>query len=358
MTPEYDISSMTKYERRSKSKLCGGLLSKPESLLSHPQKRDIRFANTFATVTTTQLPQIWDDIKSVVIYQDDFVHSKQITMSWTGIRKAINRAGTQVMVKTGQIEQSHDPEYEHEERRFKQMEQTLNKLHKQLQSYLESLRILANAQSNIGEALGCFYGPNMAPVDAGAEVKYSALAHEYAAAMKHLNEQTLTELEAPYTQTVLNPVSKFNSYFVEVNDAIKKRHHKKLDYDAMKLKVKKLVENPQTNKTLTTVSGDYESKLEELRRQLSDAEAQFEGINAQLKQDLPKLVNLRTPFLDPLFELFVKIQMRFFNENYVHLNKLQEGLDARTREDYLNGRLEDRIDGILEKMRGLDIVGN
>lgn len=40
-------------------------------------------------------------------------------MSWNGFKKAINRAGTSVMMKTGQVEKTVDKEFEVEERRYR-----------------------------------------------------------------------------------------------------------------------------------------------------------------------------------------------------------------------------------------------
>lgn len=273
-------------------------------------------------------------------------------MSWNGFKKAINRAGAQVMMKTGQIEESVDKEYEFEEKRFRAMETSSSKLHKELRHYMDSLRILTSAQVNVSEVLSSFYG------DQGEEQKQEKdvaknkhLSQEYHLMMKKLNDETLGELEAPYNQTVLNPVAKFNSYFIDINDAIKKRNHKKLDYDAMKSKVRKLMEKPTTD-------AHYESKLSQSQNRLAEAEAAYEGINLQLKEDLPRLLDLRIPFLDPSFEAFVKIQLRFFSENFVHLNEFQRNLDARTREDYITGNLDEKIDEALRQMKNLNIMNS
>ncbi|KAK6455442.1 uncharacterized protein RJT20DRAFT_128679 [Scheffersomyces xylosifermentans] len=274
-------------------------------------------------------------------------------MSWNGLKKAINRAGAQVMVKTGQIEQSSDKEYEFEEKRFKNMEQNSVKLQRELRHYLESLRLLTNSQINVGEALSSFYGaaPSKPAGSESEEIKFSSLSQEYYHVMKQLNDKCVAELETPYNQTVLNPVSRFNSYYVEVNEAIKKRAHKQIDYDAMKSKVKKLIEKPNSE------DPTYEIKLTTAQEQLVEAEEAYSKINSKLKEELPKLINLRIPFLDPSFESFVKIQLRFFNENYNQLNQLQVKLDAKTREDYINGNLDKKIDDVLVRMRELNITG-
>lgn len=279
-------------------------------------------------------------------------------MSWTGIKKAINRAGVQVMLKTGSIEETVDKEYDFEEKRFKTMETQSIKLHKELKHYLESLRILGNAQVNISEVLKSFYGNHDDITkkksnndDEIEPQKYENFPELYYHSLKEFNEQSLAELEQPYNQTVLNPIARFNSYYIEINEAIKKRSHKKLDYDAMKSKVRKLIDKPDST------HDDYETKLKDSQAQLISSELIYSDLNEKLKTELPRLINLRIPYLDPSFESFVKLQLRFFNENYNKLNDLQATLDAQTRLDYINGNLDKKLDNVLDKMRELNITG-
>ncbi|EAZ63153.2 predicted protein [Scheffersomyces stipitis CBS 6054] len=274
-------------------------------------------------------------------------------MSWNGLKKAINRAGAQVMLKTGQIESSTDKEFEFEEHRYRAMETTSTKLQRELKHYMESLRLLSNAQINVGESLSSFYGASPSS-ELGADkstVKHSELSQLYYDVVKDLSEKCFTDVETPYNQTVLNPVSRFNSYYVEVNEAIKKRARKQIDYDALKSKVKKLIEKPNSS------DAEYETKLASAQSDLQESEKTYLALNDQLKDELPKLVNLRIPFLDPSFEAFVKIQLRFFTESYEELNNLQMKLDAKTREDYINGKLDKKVDDVLVKMKELNITG-
>lgn len=317
-------------------------------------------------------------------------------MSWIGIKKAINRAGTQVMLKTGHIEQTIDKEYEFQEKRYRTMEENSIKLQKNLRLYLDSLRLLTNSQINIAESLNSFYGTNndkrssnisrTGSVNTGDKIQtiheeeendnttttitttnttsnYNNLIQEYYATIKQLNDSCIANLENPYNQTVLNPIARFNSYYIEINEIIKKRHNKLLDYDAMKNKLRKLIENPTTNispsmKTniIELNHNQYEEKLKIYNQELTEVESKYVEINNQLLIELPKLINHRISYFDPSFESFVKIQLRFFNENYHVLNQLQLKLDAQTRQDYIEGKLEDRIDDVLRKMKKLDIT--
>lgn len=276
-------------------------------------------------------------------------------MSWTGIKKAINRAGTQVMMKTGQIGETVDKQFEFEEKRFKAMESNSVKLHKELKQYLESLRILTTAQVNVAEVMKTFYGGTDVVHERelakeGKELRYNNFSDEYYRSIKALNDDVLSKLEGPYNQVVLNPIGRFNSYFIEINEAIKKRHNKKLDYDLMKSKLQKLIEKPSNEID--------DTKLTATKEELAKAEEVYDDLNNELKEELPKLINLRIPFLNPSFESFVKLQLRFFNENYKSLNDIQSNLDSQLRQDYINGNLESRLDQVLVKMRELNITGN
>ena len=46
------------------------------------------------------------------------------------------------------------------------------------------------------------------------------------------------------------------------------------------------------------------------------ARAAYEQLNEQLCAELPQLIDLRVPYLDPSFEALVKIQLRFCAEAY------------------------------------------
>lgn len=61
-------------------------------------------------------------------------------MSWSGFKKNVNRATTQVMMKTGHVEKTNDRDYEVEERRYRAMENAATKLQKEAKGYLDSLR--------------------------------------------------------------------------------------------------------------------------------------------------------------------------------------------------------------------------
>lgn len=275
-------------------------------------------------------------------------------MSWKGIKKAINRAGAQVLVTTGQVESTTDPAFDFNEKRLRALEHGLSKLEHHTRNYLNQLDVVYQAHVNLGEALLLFYGRN--PADdletAGQKAPYYELAQEYAVTLRGGTKQ-LHELEEPYYQTVVNPLMRFNGYYKEIDSAIKKRHRKLLDYDALRAKAKKLDQRTITEDE--PAQKERESEVKATHERVVEAENIYNELNDSLKQQIPRLISHRAEYFDPSFEAFVKLQMRYFEDRYTALRKLERLVDAGTRADYERGQLDGRMDVALEKMKQLMI---
>ncbi|KAJ3557600.1 hypothetical protein NPX13_g9892 [Xylaria arbuscula] len=278
-------------------------------------------------------------------------------MSWAGFKKNVNRATTQVMMKTGHVEKTNDRDYEVEERRFRTMEAAALRLQKEARGYLDSLRgnaphprriddtpatnttaAMTASQMRIAETIDAFYG------ESGAK---DGVSRSYKQAVEDLDAETIKALDGPYRTTVLEPISRFCAYFPDVNECIKKRGHKLLDYDALRAKVKKLAEKPDKDVT----------KLPRTEKEMEMAKAAYEQLNDQLSSELPQLIDMRVPYLDPSFEALVKIQLRFCAEAYSRMAQVQQYLDADTRDQYAQGHLDQRVEQVLQEIRELSISG-
>lgn len=156
----------------------------------------------------------------------------------------------------------------------------------------------------------------------------------------------MKQVDGPFRETILDPVTKFANYFGEIDEAIKKRAHKKTDYDQCKAKVRRLIDKPAKDA----------GKLPRAEKELAISKEIFEELNQQLKTELPQLISLRVPFYDPSFESLVKIQLKFCTEGYSRLAQLQQYLDQQSRDDYANGVLDARIDDLLVQMGSLSIT--
>jgi len=259
-------------------------------------------------------------------------------MSWAGFRKKVDRAATQVKMKTGQVEKTNDRDFETELRRYRTMETAATKLQKEAKGYLDSLRAMTASQMRIAETIDAFYG------DAGTR---DGVSRSYKKAVEDLDAETIKALDGPYRKCVLEPISRFCAYFPDINECIKKRQNKLTDYDGLRAKVKKLTEKPDKDVT----------KLPSAEREAEMARAAYETLNTQLLDELPQLIDLRVPYLDPSFEALVKIQLRFCAEAYSRMAQVQQYLDKDTREQYAEGHLDARVEEVLQEIRGLSISG-
>ncbi|GME81812.1 unnamed protein product [Ambrosiozyma monospora] len=257
-------------------------------------------------------------------------------MSWEGFKKAINRAGGSVMVKAA--DKVNDKEYDIDERRYRVLEKSGTELQKETKGYLDALRAVTASQSAMGEIIDNLYE------DAKSLGGYDVGAY-YLQAVQEFDQETVKQLDGPFRETILDPVTKFATYFTEVNEAIKKRQHKKTDYEQAKAKVRRLIDKPAKDA----------SKLPRAERELQMAKDIFDDLNNQLKEELPQLIDLRVPYYDPSFESLVKIQLRFCTEGYARLAQVQQYLDQTSRDEYANGLLDAKIDQQLAEMTKLNI---
>ncbi|KAF1981782.1 reduced viability upon starvation protein [Aulographum hederae CBS 113979] len=259
-------------------------------------------------------------------------------MSWSGFKKTMDRTATRVMMKAGQVERTNDRDFETELRRYRTMESAANKLQAEAKGYLDSLRAMTASQMRIAETIDAFYG------DAGAR---DGVSRSYKQAVEDLDAETIKALDGPYRQCILDPINRFCNYFPDINECIKKRAHKQTTYDGLRSKVKKLTEKPDKDP----------AKLPAAEREADLAKAEYEKLNLQLTEEIPQIIDLRVPYLDPSFEALVKIQLRFCAEAYSRMAQVQQYLESDTRENYASGALDKRVEDVLEEIRGLSIAG-
>ncbi|KAI2788284.1 Protein hob3 [Penicillium oxalicum] len=217
-------------------------------------------------------------------------------------------------IPLGHVERTNDRDYEIEERRYRTMEAAATRLQKEAKGYLDSLRAMTASQMRIAETIDAFYG------DAGTR---DGVSRSYRQAVEDLDAETIKALDGPYRTTVLDPISRFCAYFPDVNECIKKRNHKLLDYDAMRAKVKRLVEKPDKDA----------SKLPRTERETELAKQAYEQLNEQLFTESSRSSSIS---VSPTW-------IRY--------------LDAETRDQYARGDLDNRVEEVLQEIRELSIAG-
>ncbi|KAI9090448.1 BAR domain-containing protein [Phlyctochytrium arcticum] len=250
-----------------------------------------------------------------------------------GLKKAVSRATTSVMQSTGAIDKTVDRDFEEEERRLKTLENKAENLHREAKGYLDAVRGMTLAQQRIAETITSFY-------EDGSPLGYAG--SQYKLAVNKIDEEARSELDTNYRITVLDPLGKFVAVFPEFNEARKVRQKKMLDYDRTRANVRKLVERPS----------DDPQRLPRAEAEANQAKEIYEHYNQQLVGEIPKLVDMRVPYLEPCFEALVKSQLRFNQSAFQKLNEIRTAFPNEGR------GLEGQVEGVLQQMRELAICGS
>jgi len=255
-------------------------------------------------------------------------------MSWHGFQKFVSRATTQVMQSAGALDKTEDKEFEEQEKRFRNLEAKVDKLHKEAKGYLDAVRAMTLAQQRIADTVTHFY-------EDGAPIAYAGV--QYKQAVDRMDEEARTELDTNFRVTVLEPLGKLAAVFPEFNDTIKRRQKKLLDYDRLRSAVKKLVDKPS----------DDTAKLPRAESEANAAREFYENLNNQLITEIPKLIDLRVPYLDPSFEALVKSQLRFTQDAQRKLEGIRAAFPGAGE-----ANVEGQVERVLQQMRELTICSS
>ncbi|KAJ3267580.1 hypothetical protein HDU76_011726 [Blyttiomyces sp. JEL0837] len=237
------------------------------------------------------------------------------------------------------MEKTVDRDFDEEEKRYKIFESKVEKLHKEAKGYLDSVRALTVAQQRIAETVDHFY-------DDGAPLGYAGL--QYKQAVEKMDEEARTELDTNCRVTVLEPLGKLIQCFPDFNDAIKKRQKKLLDYDRLASVSRKLADKPS----------DDPSKYPRALAETNQAKEIYENVNQALIVEIPKLIDLRVPYLDPSFEALVKSQLAFNEAAFVKLDEIKRAFGSTGGAEEGGSGLEGQVEGVLQKMRELTICAS
>jgi len=262
-------------------------------------------------------------------------------MSWSGFKKSVNRAGTTLLQKTGQIERTVDREFTEEEAKYRTFEKECQALQKDSKAYWDAMRAMTAAQTRIAETLEIFYG------SADRTSEGAMAGHAYKRSVDDLDGGFGRELDGPYRTTISEPLGKMCAYFPIVNEHIAKRNKKLLDYDSARSRLRKLIDKPSEDPT----------KLPKAQQEHDDAKEVFDMLNDQLIAELPQFLELRVPYFDPSFEAMIRMQSKFAEEGYEKLSGVQRYFADNVRDDYAAGQLDAQVEGVLQEMKELSICG-
>lgn len=305
-------------------------------------------------------------------------------MSWSGFKKAVNRAGAHVIMKTSKNnEESVDLEFDQREQNFQVFENLINELNNELSNFKTLFHNLIETQFILVKTIDSFYGnynfqlqsDNLIGLhndndssDTSTEQLLSKTNQRDGISLqllKNINDiqtEILPQLNEPLNITVFQPIADLNDYNNEIHKLIKKRGRKKFDFDVSKSKLDKLQNEYNSLELSLREEGVATSnqldknkeKLIKLNNEFLNTSQIYDDLNQRLKNEIDEYISLRFSLLDPSFESFFKIQMKLYTDLHSKFSH-NINLDSLSIEDHENGKLDKRLDEILNKMKALDI---
>ncbi|KAF6011871.1 hypothetical protein HII13_002339 [Brettanomyces bruxellensis] len=297
-------------------------------------------------------------------------------MSWSGFKKAVNRAGAHVIMKTSKhAEVSVDPEFDRREEKFKKFNGLTAELDTDMSLFLKNFEDLMEAQLNLVKTIDSYYGDynfqlksdyRGLDTENGPKInERDGISLEYLKILDEIKDTVLPELLEPLKVTVADPITDLLSYNEEISRLIQKRGRKKFDYDVLKTKLDKLQKEADAlNYSIETIgSVDKKPQLSKQLKRLEGVKNDFEqarfvytDLNGRLKNEIDQYLTLRFSLLDPTFESFVKIQMKLYGDLYDKLTSSSLSIDGMSLEEQNENKLDDRLDEILGKMKNLRLI--
>jgi hypothetical protein len=136
---------------------------------------------------------------------------------------------------------------------------------------------------------------------------------------------------------VLEPVTRYANFFADINELVKKRGRKLLDYDSFRSKTRKLVERPANDP----------GKLSKAEADAAHARQVYETLSSRVLEDMVRVRQMRDVFLEASLDAFFKLQFKLARDMADELGSIRMG----TCDDF-----DARVETSLQQLRGLAIV--
>lgn len=273
-------------------------------------------------------------------------------MSLKGFGKSISRAPQTFKARFNIGENTKDPVYIDAERRFQELEKETKKLHDDSRKYFDAINGMLNHQIEFSKAMTELYKPISGRASDPSTYTIEGnpegirACEEYEAIVRDLQETLAPELEMIETRIVA-PANELLDIIKIVRKLTVKREHKKLDYDRHRASLKKLEDKKE--KSLKDEKALYKAEND-----VEQATQEYNHYNDLLKEELPKLFELESQFIQPLFQSFYYMQLNVFYTLHEKMQGVQIGYFDLTRD--IEEAYEAKRGDVREKAEELSIV--
>ncbi|KAI8371772.1 uncharacterized protein BYT42DRAFT_581522 [Radiomyces spectabilis] len=209
------------------------------------------------------------------------------------------------------------------EKRFSDFTKVVERFYKDAQTFRDAISSVLMHQAAMAGFLATIYDTHI-----GKEIPEGAIqkrvqqtpaaslqaANDAEAAMAYCRDEILPELDA-VDRDIVRPLLELLEIMRVIQKTIVKRNHKLIDYDRHRASLNKLKGKDER-------SFNEEKQIFKVEAQLQTATDDYQYLNVMLKQQLPQFFQLKTQFVQPVFEHFYNLQTKIYGMIYARCYEL------------------------------------
>ncbi|XP_068068773.1 LOW QUALITY PROTEIN: bridging integrator 2 [Anomalospiza imberbis] len=207
------------------------------------------------------------------------------------VQKHFSRAQEKVLQKLGKTVETKDERFEQSAYNFQLQQNEGHKLYKELKGFVGAVRVMHESSRRVAETLQEIYSPEWD-------------GHEELRAIADSNDLLWDDYEAKLADQALRLVENYLAQFGDFKERIAKRGRKLVDYDSARHHLE----------ALQSAKKKDEAKIAKAEEEFNKAQAVFEDLNRELREELPVLYGSRIACYITVFQNISNLRDVFYKE--------------------------------------------
>ncbi|XP_074386694.1 bridging integrator 2 isoform X2 [Zonotrichia albicollis] len=207
------------------------------------------------------------------------------------VQKHFSRAQEKVLQKLGKTVETKDEQFEQSAYNFQLQQNEGHKLYKELKGFVGAVRVMHESSRRVAETLQDIYSPEWD-------------GHEELRAIADSNDLLWEDYEAKLVDQALRLMENYLAQFGDFKERIAKRGRKLVDYDSARHHLE----------ALQSAKKKDEAKIAKAEEEFSRAQAVFEELNRDLREELPVLYGSRLACYVTVFQNISNLRDVFYKE--------------------------------------------
>ncbi|XP_053857991.1 bridging integrator 2 [Vidua macroura] len=207
------------------------------------------------------------------------------------VQKHFSRAQEKVLQKLGKAVETKDEQFEQSAYNFQLQQNEGHKLYKDLKGFVGAVRVMHESSRRVAETLQEIYSPEWD-------------GHEELRAIADSNDLLWDDYETKLADQALRLMENYLAQFGDFKERIAKRGRKLVDYDSARHHLE----------ALQNAKKKDEAKIAKAEEEFNKAQAVFEDLNRELREELPVLYGSRIACYITVFQNISNLRDVFYKE--------------------------------------------